>query len=51
VLLFRPATKEVISLRNVCARVSRVVAYRVEPDGLAAKLIFEHQRGQGREQP
>jgi hypothetical protein len=48
VLLFRPSTKEVISLRNSCAFTSRVVAYRIEPDGLTARLIFEHRRGRGK---
>jgi hypothetical protein len=48
VLLFRPSTKEVISLRNSCPFLSRVVAYKVDPDGLTAKLIFEHRRGRGK---
>lgn len=48
VLLFRPSTKEVVSLRNACAFSSRVVAYKVDPDGLTARLIFEHRRGRGR---
>jgi hypothetical protein len=48
VLLFRPSTNDVVSLRNACAFSSRVVAYRIEAGGLTAKLIFEHRRGLGK---